>query len=244
MRNKHHDLFNHSQSSSNGTNIASLNFKKRFGAQRKALQLSQRDLADKVDVSVNTIQSYEAGSLPRGPHFLALAKALKCSINWLVGMNENGDCLPVSEDVLCGSINASDESYLTNNQAVMRPQWLSPPHTENISPKDELVFPRAWLASIASAPENVRLMELSGSSMTPALERGDKVLVDIGCRVIQQGCLYCLKIDGHYSINRLETRPGKMIRVTSDNYARSPAFKVMADDLEIVGRVIWAGRLL
>ncbi|MDR2827756.1 MAG: helix-turn-helix domain-containing protein [Candidatus Adiutrix intracellularis] len=51
-------------------------YAQRLTNRRKRLGFSQRDLANLVNVSVNTIQSYESGCLPRGEHFLNLARSL------------------------------------------------------------------------------------------------------------------------------------------------------------------------
>lgn len=223
-----------------GISMASTNFKKRLEARRHTLKLSQRDLANMVGVSVNTIQSYEKGNLPRGHHFLDVAKALKCSLNWLTGMDEQGECLPADNGDGPSSFQSADRSE--KPVSLFRPPWLELAHGGFNLPIG-LSFPRSWLADKASALENIRLIKVNGAAMAPTLNNGDLALIDLGRKDIRQACLYCLKIDEHYSINRLEIRPGRQLRLISDNYKLSPAFEAPADQVDVVGRVIWASRM-
>lgn len=51
---------------------------------REMLGLGQQALATKVGVSLTTIQNYEGGKFPKGEHAVSLAKALGCTIDWLL----------------------------------------------------------------------------------------------------------------------------------------------------------------
>jgi DNA-binding XRE family transcriptional regulator len=56
--------------------VIDVDFGEKVTWRRKNLQISQKELATVVGVSVNTIQSYEQGHLPRGSNFVTLAKIL------------------------------------------------------------------------------------------------------------------------------------------------------------------------
>lgn len=231
------------------SSIASSNFLKRFNTRRKALNLSQVDLARLVNVSVNTIQSYEQGKLPRGQHFIDVAKALQCSVNWLVGMNEQGECRPIDDGDVKGPAYSyaygNSTAVLENSSSLFRPLWLEERQgLANADFQARLGLPRRWLTCLAAAPENVRLMKISGEAMAPTLNNGNLALIDLGNRDIRQACLYCLKTGGHYFINRLEVRPGNQLRLINDNYRLFPPFEMPVDQVEIVGRIIWASKML
>lgn len=58
---------------------------------RMGLGISQKELAQKVGVSLTTIQNYEAGQFPKGEHLLSLASALSYSTDWLLtGVPQEG----------------------------------------------------------------------------------------------------------------------------------------------------------
>ena len=151
------------------------------------MHLSQRDLANKVGVSVNTIQSYEGGSLPRGPHFLTLAKALGCSLNWLVDMNDLGNFQwnTGQVSVLPGGDSINSSEPLGSLDYFFQPVFLNSADDES-SKYRTVSFNYRWLSDISSKPENVRLVAFKGPSMEPALFDGDLLMVDLGLKTVMK----------------------------------------------------------
>jgi len=60
------------------------NFGFRVRQAREQCGLTQKNLAKAVGVSGTTIQNYESGQLPSGPQSVNLARALGCSLDWLL----------------------------------------------------------------------------------------------------------------------------------------------------------------
>jgi transcriptional regulator with XRE-family HTH domain len=56
----------------------------RIKALRKKVDLTQRDLAKIVGVSVNSVQKWESGTKPNSKHIPKLSEALKCSTDFLI----------------------------------------------------------------------------------------------------------------------------------------------------------------
>ncbi len=53
--------------------------------RREELGLTQKELAIRTQINVNTIQNYESGSsFPKGDYAIALADELTCTIDWLL----------------------------------------------------------------------------------------------------------------------------------------------------------------
>lgn len=222
----------------------------RLITRRKRLALSQRDLAKMVDVSVNTIQSYESGSLPRGEHFLNLARSLQCSLDWLVGLNTGGLSWPttVDEDDHIGiSERGGGHSWEPPRS------WVYPPFLElelqdgekNNSPRQQapVSFERKWLSSIIFDVNDARLLQAKGPSMQPTFADGDLLLVNIGQRRIYQGQAYAISLDGCLLINRVEIRPGGIYRIVSDNRDIAPPYEIGADQFEVLGQVVWCSHM-
>ena len=81
-------------------------FNDRLKSKRNDFGLSQKELANIIGVSVTTIQKYESGqTVPKGPHLVSLAKALECSIDWLMtGTNSTSTTLDrnLLQDIIWG----------------------------------------------------------------------------------------------------------------------------------------------
>lgn len=217
--------------------------------RRKRLGLSQRDLAKMVDVSVNTIQSYESGSLPRGEHFLNLARSLQCSLDWLVGLNTGGLSWPTAVD---------DEDHMSVRSAgpswEAPRSWVFPPFLEvsnNESvigggpprPQAPVSFERKWLSSLILDVSNARLLICKGPSMQPTFSDGDLLLVNIGQCQIYQGQAYAIRLDGCLLVNRVEIRPGGIYRIVSDNRDIAPPYEIGSNQMEVLGQVVWSSHM-
>ena len=219
-------------------------YAQRLIGRRKRLGLSQRDLAKMVDVSVNTIQSYESGCLPRGEHFLNLAKSLQCSLDWLVGLTSGA----LSWPTLVG-----DDEHFTvqaSGPAWEQPRsWVFPPFLElnEETPEQNMFrghppvgFDYKWLFSLVPDPDNARLLQAKGPAMQPTFADGDLLLVNIGQRQIYQGQAYAINLDGCLLVNRVEIRPGGIYRIVSDNRDIAPPYEIETGQMEVLGQIVWS----
>lgn len=215
--------------------------------RRKRLGLSQRDLAKMVDVSVNTIQSYESGSLPRGEHFLNLARSLQCSLDWLVGLNNGGLSWPTAVD---------DDDHLSVRSGGATweapKSWVFPPfleleigENEEAAPRPQapVSFERKWLTTLIPDVSNARLLIAKGPAMQPTFSDGDLLLVNVGQRQIYQGQAYAIRLDGCLLVNRVEIRPGGIYRIVSDNRDIAPPYEIQANQLDVLGQVVWSSHM-
>ena len=108
-----------------------------------------------------------------------------------------------------------------------------------------MAFDPAWLRRIArGAPDELSIIRVQGDSMTPTLADGDEILVDRadGSAQLRDG-IYVLRLDQTLVVKRVALNPaGRGASIRSDN----PAYPGWPDcdlrSLDIVGRVVWAGR--
>jgi transcriptional regulator with XRE-family HTH domain len=219
-------------------------YAQRLMNRRKRLGLSQRDLAKMVDVSVNTIQSYESGSLPRGEHFLNLARSLQCSLDWLVGLNSGGLSWPTTVDDDDMVIHSSGPNWEAPRSWVF-PPYLELAGVENERPRSQapVSFERKWLSALVQDVSHARLLVAKGPAMQPTFSDGDLLLVNIGQRQIYQGQAYAIRLDGCLLVNRVEIRPGGIFRIVSDNRDIAPPYEINANQMEVLGQVAWSSRL-
>ncbi|KAF5054186.1 helix-turn-helix protein [anaerobic digester metagenome] len=59
-------------------------FGSRVSEARKSFGFTQKDLAQKIGVTTNSIQNYEKGQVPSGDIVVRLAKEFDCSTDWLL----------------------------------------------------------------------------------------------------------------------------------------------------------------
>lgn len=108
-------------------------------------------------------------------------------------------------------------------------------------------FDRRWLRELSrSKPENLSIVRVRGDSMAQTLIDGDDILVDRvdGSTRLRDG-IYVLQRDEALLVKRLALSPatGKLT-IGSDNPAYPSWSDCAADDVRIVGRVVWTGRRL
>ena len=79
--------------------------------------------------------------------------------------------------------------------------------------------------------------------MAPTLSAGDDILVDLadGAERLRDG-IYVLRVDGALLVKRLAIHPvGRRVTVQSDNPAYADWPDCGLDEIDCIGRVIWAG---
>jgi phage repressor protein C with HTH and peptisase S24 domain len=108
-------------------------------------------------------------------------------------------------------------------------------------------FDERWLKALtASSSERLSIIRVEGDSMSPTLNQGDDILVDLGdCEERLRDGIYVLRIDDALVVKRIALHPvGRRVTVQSDNpaYPDWPDFDL--SELRCIGRVIWAGRKL
>jgi hypothetical protein len=107
-----------------------------------------------------------------------------------------------------------------------------------------MAFDAQWLRRLGIASrESLSLIRVQGDSMAPTLNDGDEILVDGGdsAERLRDG-IYVLRIDDALVVKRLAVSPGRRVAVRSDNDAYPGWPDCDLASIDIVGRVVWAGR--
>ena len=111
--------------------------------------------------------------------------------------------------------------------------------------KPYFAFDERWLKTLTpSSPDNLSIVRVEGDSMSPTLNAGDDILVDLGDAAdrLRDG-IYVLRVDDALVVKRLALNPlGRRVTVQSDNPAYPDWPDCEPDDLNSIGRVIWSGR--
>lgn len=115
-------------------------------------------------------------------------------------------------------------------------------HADPVKP-EAWRFPARFMREEIRAPESrVIILETEGDSMAPTILSGDRVIVDTGHKLPSPDGIYAVRDRyGSIVVKRLQVlRKGDppVIRIISDNKAHD-AEDVGADEIHIVGRVLW-----
>lgn len=107
-------------------------------------------------------------------------------------------------------------------------------------------FDPAWLRRTASQPDQVSIIEVNGDSMAPTLSHGDEILVDRGDAGgrLRDG-IYVLRVDDLLIVKRIVINPAPpRLSIRSDNTAYPAWESVDLAAVDVIGRVIWASRMI
>lgn len=111
--------------------------------------------------------------------------------------------------------------------------------------KPYFAFDQRWLRALTPSPaSNLSIVRVEGDSMSPTLNAGDEILVDLGDAAdrLRDG-IYVLRIDDAVVVKRIALNPlGRLVTVQSDNPAYADWPDCGLDDINCIGRVIWSGR--
>ena len=107
---------------------------------------------------------------------------------------------------------------------------------------DAFRFSSKWLAEQGLDGAKLSSIRVVGDSMEPLLREGDEVLVDTGDQPFRDG-IHVVRLDDSLLVKRVASRGAGQFTLLSQNLAYPP-IQVSAEDLQIVGRVVWkSGRV-
>ncbi len=109
-------------------------------------------------------------------------------------------------------------------------------------PFDAFRFSRRWLREQGLDGSQLSAIAVEGDSMEPLLRAGDEVLVDKTPQPFRDG-IHVVRMGDTLLVKRVAAQGGARFTLLSQNLAYPP-IEVRAEDIEIVGRVVWkAGRV-
>jgi len=111
--------------------------------------------------------------------------------------------------------------------------------------KPYFAFDERWLKTLTGTPAaSLSIVRVEGDSMSPTLNHGDEILVDLGDPAdrLRDG-IYVLRTDDALVVKRLAMHPmGRRVTVQSDNPAYPDWPDCGIEEIHVIGRVIWASR--
>ncbi|QLG90901.1 c repressor [Pseudomonas yamanorum] len=115
--------------------------------------------------------------------------------------------------------------------------------TEGARILTRLAFTTYSLRKQGLEPSKLSAIRVDGDSMEGLLSDGDTVLIDHSRNSLEGEAVYVIRLDDHLYAKRLQRQIGGGVSVISTNtaYQTMTVTRENLNDLEIVGRVVWAG---
>lgn len=109
-------------------------------------------------------------------------------------------------------------------------------------PFDDFGFSRRWLREQGLEAAKLSAVRVEGDSMEPLLRAGDEILVDRAERPFRDG-VHVVRLGDTLVVKRVAAVGAGRLSLLSQNMAYPPV-EVSADEVVIIGRVVWkSGRL-
>lgn len=231
----------------------------RVAKRREQLGLSQKTLAEKIQVSQQSINKIESGQTRSPRNLDRLAEALDVSPQWLLF---GDDSVPVkSVDIYDSEIKASSlrveewESMNRDKDEFVEVSMLNVEAAcgdgamaDNEHEIYALPFRRYTLRRMGVNARNARVVRVIGNSMAPMLRSGDVVGIDTANNsTIIDGDLYAIRDGNLIRVKQLIPRPDGGMIIKSFNNTDYPDEQLTRDEFEqrihIIGRVFWSSTL-
>jgi phage repressor protein C with HTH and peptisase S24 domain len=146
---------------------------------------------------------------------------------------------------------SQDNSYEPSSPARESSEWIAVPRLDlgasagpggvpgAETPFDTFRFSRRWLAEQGLSGAQLSAITVAGDSMEPLLNDGDEILVDGTPRPLRDG-IYVVRLGETLLVKRLAQTGAGRLALLSQNLAYPP-IEVAADEVAIIGRVVWKG---
>ena len=211
----------------------------RLKQQMNEQGMNSVELARRAEVKTSFIYDILSGKSanPSPLKLVKLAEALEVSLDYLAGGELTKTSASNTEDTDCISIPRLAASVSAGGGAVITSEHDA----------EHYYFRRSWIKNKLNAkPADLRMLFVSGDSMEPTLHDNDIILVNTSHNFPSPAGIFIL-FDGYGLVaKRVEIVGGEQeprLRILADNALYSP-YERNADEVRIIGRVVWFAREL
>ena len=205
----------------------------RFKILRDKLNLSQKELGKRLNLSDTTIQNYEYGRQQiSGKALIKLKEEFNINSEWL--------------------LNGTGEMFISNKNVEQDEDIVSIPYYPEVSAAagsgalvyDENTVKHLQISSAIiniSTGDNVCLINATGNSMQPVIDDRDLLLVDLTHKDFIDEGIYVVRLENTLLVKRLQKIPNGIVLI-SDNPQYAPitlnSDNFNENDAAIIGKVI------
>lgn len=204
----------------------------RISQRMKDLGLQHKDLVAATGASKGTVTNWINGvNNPTGNRLVKLAQALKTTSSWLLTGNSTPEFTqiepwdsntPLDDDEVeipffkdfsfaCGSGSIND--FIVNEKRKLR-------------------MSKSTLRNLSITKDNAVAATASGDSMSPTIQDGDTIHIDLGRKDIKDGRIFVICLGGLNYAKRLYNLPFGGVRIVSDNSEEYPEINLTAEEIE------------
>jgi phage repressor protein C with HTH and peptisase S24 domain len=208
-------------------------------------------LARAMGVSPSAFRKWLKGEAePSRERLVALAHAAGVGIAWLA---EGEGPTPAFEAIASGGRRRAGkgDSPAEKDWAefVLLPHRPKASAAGSVSPSrptasEWIALRHDWIRSTCGVEPSELILEMAtGESMTPTIGDGNVMLIDTTDRTFRSFGIYVLEINGQRLVKRVQRKHDGSLVLISDNTAYQPdtVDRSAADDITVVGRVVWTG---
>lgn len=206
---------------------------------RKERELNQVDLAERIGTDSGNVSRYETDKQKPSVDMLEkLADALSTSVSEIYRLAEDG----------AGQVQVASDKYVMVprlNLAVAAGNGTEP---DNVEIQGALAFQREWLRKKGLNPDQLEIYDASGDSMSPFIENGDVLLVDVSAKEPRNNEVWVLWQAAPLGVRvkRICYRENGDLIIRSDNpdktqYPDEIVPGPQGDTVKTVGKVVWRG---
>ena len=215
---------------------------------REEAELTKAELARRVGVTRATVSMWESGQIEslKDGNLLMLSEVLDVNPRWLnSGRGFKRTQPPAQAASLQMRESAASYIFLARVRGAMLSAGSGRVSWEHEEVDSFHAFRRDWMKRQGLAVKDCRIIGVQGDSMTPYLQDGDVVLVNMADRSIRSGEVYAIAVDDELRVKRLTKRADGSLEIRSDN--PSPQYPVELVDrtkverVNIIGKVVWRG---
>lgn len=213
---------------------------KRRVTQRLAeLELNMKAASVKAGLGETFVRDMlKRGRAPSADALKNLAKALQTTAGWLTGEDGAQETVPAEE---------WRNQLITVSEYEVRLSAGPGALVETENQTGVWQFSRRYIVDeLRLDPQGLAIVEVQGDSMEPTLKTGDRVLIDHSDRNPARPGVYAIWDSNATVVKRIERIPASdppQLVLISDNKNHNQ-YTVLADLVNIIGRVVWFGRRL
>lgn len=200
--------------------------------------IRQGDIADKIGVSRQTLNKLVKGRQKITYDWACrLAEVLKTTPDFLMGKSDLG----------IDAVNIEKNGIAIQTLSVPAGAGGGKIIDEYSIWSESSYFDASLIIErLRTSPENLYSMTIEGQSMEPILENGDTILINKNKTDVSEPGIFVL-FDGDGIVckwvERIVNSNPAQYRILSEN-PRFSAYTVLAEQTQIIGRVVWYGRIL
>lgn len=198
----------------------------RLREERERMGLAQKEFGAKCGVSKTSQFNYEAGERSPDGEYLSLAHELGVDTAYVITGRRavaaaNDDFVVIPRHDVAAS---AGHGALNGENAEM----------------SGLCFRKSWLSKRGLQAAHLRVIDVTGDSMTGKLSDGDQVLIDMSQTTPKSGFAYVLRQGEELLVKYAQLLPDGILRVSSENqsYQSYDIDLAKVSDVSILGRVV------